>query len=109
MNCTHVGCQTTLNPTNSTRNKRHRKTKQTKRGSEANRQLELLGADTDAADCAACEFLPNGGRLHLASFDAGGGVSLMAYDTRVRMGRLLLLSVCVVGCVVGCSWVCSWA
>ncbi len=51
---------------------------------EAGRQLELLGCDTDAADAAASEFLPNGGKLNLVCADAAGSISIMAYDAQVR-------------------------
>jgi hypothetical protein len=62
---------------------------------EAGRQLELLGADTDAADAAASEFLPNGNKLNLVMADAGGSLSVFAYDAQVRrrgLGRARLLS-----------------
>ncbi|KAI8464986.1 MAG: CPSF A subunit region-domain-containing protein [Monoraphidium minutum] len=49
---------------------------------EAGRQLELLGCDTDAADTAASEFLPNGAKLNLVCADAGGSISIMAYDAQ---------------------------
>ena len=52
---------------------------------EAARQLELLGCDTDAADAVASEFLPNGNRLGLVCADAGGSLSVMAYDAQARV------------------------